>query len=38
MVSTSRSDWDQHYQGGHAPWETGEPSPELQRVVVAENI
>ena len=31
-------DWDAHYQSGQPPWESGEPSAELQRVIAAENI
>ena len=25
--------WDEHYEQGHTPWDTGRPSPELQRVL-----
>jgi len=31
-------DWDQHYQSGNPPWETGRPSAELQRVVAEQRI
>lgn len=31
-------DWDMHYQGGQPPWETGQPSAELNRVIAEENI
>ena len=31
-------DWDLHYQSGNPPWETGQPSAEMARVVVEEKI
>jgi SAM-dependent methyltransferase len=31
-------DWDVHYQSGNPPWETGQPSAELARVLVEERI
>lgn len=31
-------DWDSHYQSGEPPWETGEPSAELARVIAEETI
>jgi methyl halide transferase len=31
-------DWDQHYQSGTPPWETGQPSAELARVIAEEKI
>jgi SAM-dependent methyltransferase len=30
--------WEQHYQSGHPPWETGQPSLELARVIAEEKI
>jgi SAM-dependent methyltransferase len=30
--------WDSHYQSGTPPWETGQPSSELARVVAEEKI
>lgn len=35
---SDQASWDSHYTGGHAPWETGHPSLELQRVVREEAI
>ena len=32
------SDWDVHYQTGNPPWETGEPSAELSRVIAEQRI
>ena len=34
----SAIDWDEHYQSGTPPWETGQPSAELRRVVAQEGI
>jgi len=34
----SGTDWDSHYQSGEPPWETGQPSAELRRVVAEEKI
>jgi SAM-dependent methyltransferase len=31
-------DWDMHYQSGKPPWETGQPSAELARVIGEEPI
>ena len=31
-------DWDVHYQSGNPPWETGQPSAELARVIAEEKI
>ncbi|MEX2027240.1 MAG: class I SAM-dependent methyltransferase [Pirellulaceae bacterium] len=31
-------DWDSHYQSGEPPWETGQPSAELARVIAEEQI
>jgi SAM-dependent methyltransferase len=31
-------DWDEHYKSGNPPWETGQPSAELRRVVAQESI
>jgi SAM-dependent methyltransferase len=31
-------DWDVHYQSGNPPWETGQPSAELARVIAEERI
>ena len=31
-------DWDEHYKSGNPPWETGQPSAELRRVVAEERI
>lgn len=31
-------DWDSHYQSGEPPWETGQPSAELARVIAEEKI
>jgi SAM-dependent methyltransferase len=31
-------DWDMHYQSDRAPWETGQPSSELGRVLAEEKI
>ncbi|HEX5104478.1 MAG TPA: class I SAM-dependent methyltransferase [Pirellulaceae bacterium] len=31
-------DWDVHYQSGTPPWETGQPSAELARVIAEEKI
>lgn len=31
-------DWDEHYKSGSPPWETGQPSAELRRVVAEERI
>lgn len=31
-------DWDVHYQSGNPPWETGQPSAELARVIAEEAI
>ena len=30
--------WDSHYQSGNPPWETGQPSSELARVIAEEKI
>lgn len=30
--------WETHYQSGSPPWETGQPSQELARVIAEENI
>ena len=30
--------WDSHYQSGNPPWETGQPSSELARVIAEERI
>jgi methyl halide transferase len=34
----SAIDWNEHYQSGQPPWETGEPSSELGRVIAEEQI
>ena len=34
----SAIDWDVHYQSGNPPWETGQPSSELARVIAEEKI
>jgi methyl halide transferase len=31
-------DWNVHYQSGNPPWETGQPSSELARVIAEEKI
>lgn len=31
-------DWDVHYQSGNPPWETGQPSRELARVIAEQKI
>jgi methyl halide transferase len=31
-------DWNEHYQSGQPPWETGQPSSELARVIAEERI
>jgi methyl halide transferase len=30
--------WEERYRSGDTPWDTGQPSRELQRVIAAENI
>lgn len=37
-ANTSGSDWDVHYQSGKPPWETGQSSSELARVIAEERI
>jgi SAM-dependent methyltransferase len=32
------TDWNEHYKSGTPPWETGQPSAELRRVVAQESI
>jgi len=32
------TDWDEHYKSGNPPWETGQPSAELRRVVAEQRI
>jgi SAM-dependent methyltransferase len=34
----SEHNWKSHYESGSPPWETGQPSQELQRVVAEEKI
>jgi SAM-dependent methyltransferase len=34
----SGSEWDVHYQSGKPPWETGQPSAELARIIAEERI
>lgn len=31
-------DWDSHYESGEPPWETGQPSAELARVIAEQQI
>jgi methyl halide transferase len=35
---TERRDWNDHYQNGNLPWDTGRPSSELQRVLSRNKI
>src|SRR5262245_60751073 len=35
---TEEERWEKHYQEGHTPWDTGQPSSELMRVVATEGI
>jgi SAM-dependent methyltransferase len=35
---TDITKWNEHYQAGDPPWETGRPSPELQRVLRAHHV
>lgn len=32
-MTNSATEWDKHYDGGRAPWDSGEPSQELRRVL-----
>lgn len=34
----SGTDWDVHYENGEPPWESGQPSAELRRVIAEEKI
>ena len=35
---TDTAKWNERYQSGDIPWDTGRPSPELQRVLQGHNI
>ena len=35
---TDARKWNDRYQSGDAPWDTGRPSPQLQRVLRERNI